>query len=301
MSEINENNQGISTSTPQNELTGDLLRKERITRRITVETIAKDLKINVKYIKALESNEYSALPADPYVRVYLKSLSKYLTLDSDEILKKFYKERGLSIEPSPKENSSRIVISMKRKEEPKSPLFVIAVIAIILLALFSFIVKKQGWLPTGSIISETTSTDTEFTETDDVSDTGALADSLIPVTPPGETDTNASSSEESSKVPIDTTNLIHLRLNVILDSVWVQVFCDGESWKNIIYRNDHREFAARDSFNVHVGNLAAVKFTFNGKKLPMVGNGVFAFKIDRSGAPVKLSLTRWKNTFKDRI
>ena len=67
---------------------GDILRKERITRRITVETIAKDLKLNVKYIKALEASEYEALPADPYVRVYLRSLAKYLTLDPEDILKK---------------------------------------------------------------------------------------------------------------------------------------------------------------------------------------------------------------------
>ena len=53
------------------DLVGDTLRKERITRRITVDTIAKDLKLNVKYIKALEGNDYKSLPADPYVRVYL--------------------------------------------------------------------------------------------------------------------------------------------------------------------------------------------------------------------------------------
>ena len=36
---------------------GDMLRKERLTRRITVETIAKDLKLNVNYIKALELSD----------------------------------------------------------------------------------------------------------------------------------------------------------------------------------------------------------------------------------------------------
>ena len=108
MSENNETD--LNASDLSRDRVGDILRKERITRRITVETIAKDLKLNVKYIKALEASEYEALPADPYVRVYLRSLAKYLSMDSEEILKKFYTERGMSIE---KETSSKISVSMK--------------------------------------------------------------------------------------------------------------------------------------------------------------------------------------------
>jgi cytoskeletal protein RodZ len=300
MSEKTEYNQDKNPVESQKDLVGDTLRKERITRRITVETIAKDLKINVKYIKALEANDYNALPADPYVRVYLKSLSKYLTLDSNEILKQFYKERGLTIEPSPKDTSTRIEISMKRKEESKNPLFIIAIILIILLAVFSFVAKKQGWLNAPPPTPSAQSVDEEFTDTESSADT-VLADSLIPVTPPQETDTPATVNDETSEIPLDTTNMIHLSLTVVKDSVWIQVFSDGASWKNIIYKNQSRQFAARDSFNIHVGNLAAVKFTFNGKRMPMLGRGVFAFKVDRSGAPKKWTLTKWNNVFKDRI
>jgi len=91
-----KNEKSVPAQNEREDRVGDILRKERITRRITVETIAKDLKLNVNYIKALESSEYELLPAEPYIRVYLKSLTKYLSLDSESILQQFHKERGIA-------------------------------------------------------------------------------------------------------------------------------------------------------------------------------------------------------------
>ena len=300
MSQEIENDQNGISGENTRDLVGDTLRKERITRRITVETIAKDLKLNVKYIKALESNDYNALPADPYVRVYLKSLAKYLSLDSEEVLRQFYKERGLNIEPSPKETGSRIHISMKQKEESKNPLLIIALILIVLLALFSFLAKKQGWLNAPplqtSIIS---ASDPEFESTSD--NDSLLADSLIPVTPPLASDTTKPETEKSAAIAVDTTNMMHFRLSVVKDSVWIQVFSDGESWKNVVFKNQSREFAARDSFNVHVGNASLVKFSLNGNDIQLGGKGVLAFKLDRNGLPLKWTLNKWNRVFKNRI
>ncbi|MBN1575367.1 MAG: DUF4115 domain-containing protein, partial [Chitinispirillaceae bacterium] len=260
-----------------------------------------DLKLNVKYIKALEANDYDDLPADPYVRVYLKSLAKYLTLDSEEILKKFYKERGMSIEPSPRESTGRIEISMKQKEESRNPLLIVAAVLIILLALFSFIAKKQGWLVAPpSMTPATAPSDTEFMETETPGDS-LLADSLIPVTPPQTADTPEPEKKITENIPVDTANMMHFSLTVVKDSVWIQVYSDGESWKNVVYKNQSRAFAARDSFNIHVGNIASVKFALNGKTLPFQGKGVMVFKIDRKGAPMKWTLTKWKSVFKDRL
>jgi len=122
---------------------GDLLRKERLTRRITIETIAKDLKLNVGYIKALEASEYEKLPADPYVRVYIKSLTKYLSLDSDTIMKEFYRERGM-IAAEETDTSNKIDISVKRQE--RNPTVVVVAALIVVLAIFAFIANRKGWL-----------------------------------------------------------------------------------------------------------------------------------------------------------
>ncbi|NLD98293.1 MAG: DUF4115 domain-containing protein [Fibrobacter sp.] len=273
---------------------GDILRKERITRRITVETIAKDLKLNVKYIKALEASEYEALPADPYVRVYLRSLAKYLTLDPEDILKKFYMERGMSFE---KTQTSKIVVSMKDKEEVKSPMLLIAVVMIIIFGGFAFFAQKQGWLSSTQFIVSPSDSSLVQSKIDSLNDS-LLDDSLFSGAPVQPADSQVAVTNDTLT---DTTLAMKMKFEIIGDSVWVQVFSDGKSWKNVVQKNQSREFYARDSFNVHVGNNPSVKFSFNGKPMRINGNGVVAFKIDKSGKPVIWSLPHWNLVFKDRI
>ncbi len=142
MSEENEPS-GQAKSEPQNERVGDILRKERITRRIALETIAKDLKLNVRYVRSLEANDYNDLPADPYIRG-LRSLAKYLLLDSEAILKKFYEERGIHDEKLRKGSDTQIAITMVEKEKKMSVKpWMIIVGVILLLALISLFANRK--------------------------------------------------------------------------------------------------------------------------------------------------------------
>ena len=171
---MSENNETDSMLRISRDRVGDILRKERITRRITVETIAKDLKLNVKYIKALEASEYEALPADPYVRVYLRSLAKYLSLDSEEILKNSiwngheYRKRNCF------QNFSK----HERKEETKSPMLITVLILIALLAGFSFLANKKGWISTTDYFFTESDTTLQITQ-DNLTDSLADDDSMF--------------------------------------------------------------------------------------------------------------------------
>lgn len=307
-------------SIPQKELVGDILRKERVTRRISVETIARDLKLNVKYIKALEANDYSSLPADPYVRVYLKSIAKYLSLNPDEIIKRFYKERGIEIE-EPKERQLATSGSYNPKvENSNKTLWIVAGIIIAILIVISLIGKKQGWLkaPEGPVELKTDSLDTEFKSGGSKSDS-TIEDSLIPLRPPFQDKIqeegmknevlktssplkkDSISSNFSSKKDSTTQNQMILVISVIKDSVWLQVFSDGVSWKNIVYKNQNRVFSAKDSFNIHVGNVSAIKASLNNKLLVLEGKGVGVYKIDNNGKVYKRTLAEWNTVFKDRM
>lgn len=303
MSQNSENDQDTPQTDAARDLVGDILRKERITRRITVDTIAKDLKLNVKYIKSLESNEYDQLPADPYVRVYLKSLAKYLSLDSDAILKQFYQERGLTSDTPHDDKDKKIKISMQHKEESHSPMIAVAIVIIALLALLSMIAKKQGWIanPTINTLTTPAPDDDEFSSSDALNGT-TMVDSLIPAPPPIPADTDAVVSDSSNAVAnADTTKKLSLRFDIIKDSVWVQVYSDGQSWKNVVTKRKNRHFSANDSFNIHVGNNELIKYTLNGKRFRMRGTGVMVFKIDHTGKPTVWTLSKWNSIFKNRM
>lgn len=314
------NNNATDGGNAQKELIGDVLRKERVTRRINIETIARDLKLNVKYIKALESNDYSSLPADPYVRVYLKSIAKYLSLNPDDIIKRFYKERGIDIEERNEKSEIGNVNSGTKVGGRRISLWIIVGVVITILIFISLLGKKQGWLrtPEGPLPIKGDSIDSEFKNGGSDSDS-VIEDSLIPIQPPIQDDVKKEESELSkgaapsikkkdslntpSTLTKDTTKQgkpMNLVISVIKDSVWIQVFSDGVSWRNIIYKNHHRMFTAKDSFNIHVGNVSAIKASLNGKLIALEGKDVGIYKIDRNGNVYKKTLAEWDATLNNR-
>jgi cytoskeletal protein RodZ len=307
---------------PAGDRVGDILRKERITRRIALETIAKDLKLNVKYIKSLEANDYSDLPADPYIRVYFRSIAKYLLLDPEEILKRFYEERGVPAEAYKKD--SKLTISLVENKRTFKP-WMLIVSAIAVLAIFSFIVNKSGAGPSGATdqSGEKASVKKQHADAEGRNIAGASGDSaedsligalishnepamataagaaLAAVSPPAASPPPAEKKETAGTV--DAGKPLTLEVRAVKDSVWVQIFSDGQSWKRYMYANQSKRFTARDSFNVHVGNNSILRYTFNNKPLAVHANDVAVFKLSRSGPnPEMWNLSKWAGVFKNR-
>lgn len=129
---------------PHKERVGEILRRERERRQLSIEAVAKKLRLNAKYIESLESNRYNQLPGDTYIRVYLRSLSSFLSLNAEEIFRRFFEERGVTgVDTLRKDSSTKINIAAQEEKKPNTALFVtVAVIA--LLVIFSVIVNRQG-------------------------------------------------------------------------------------------------------------------------------------------------------------
>ncbi|MBD3390564.1 MAG: hypothetical protein GF418_00970 [Chitinivibrionales bacterium] len=303
----NGSENGTQHEAPQQqpaEKVGDILRKERVTRRITVETIAKDLKLNAAYIKALEASDYDRLPADPYVRVYLRSIAGYLGLEPEHILRTFYEERGVRVPTYNEERATKLTITVKKDRGSRVPWIVVGVIVAVL-AMLSYIANRAGWLSTAGPSPTTVQEPPAEPGESAPADSFPAADEEIADSLEADTLEPAADAEEAPSPPpeaSDARDTMRLTLSVTKDSVWAQVFSDGESWRNFIYAGSPRSFTAVDSFNVHVGHHARVRYTLNGSRLTVkkAPKGVAVFKIDRDGATV-WSLPTWNRVFKGRL
>lgn len=71
------------------ELVAHELKKARQEKEISFFKAAKDTKINIKYIEALESGDFERIPKGVYRRNFLREYSDYLGVDSREILKTY--------------------------------------------------------------------------------------------------------------------------------------------------------------------------------------------------------------------
>ncbi len=70
---------------------GLTLQQARQKRRLKLETIGKKTKISIRYLKALEAEDWDAFPAPTYVQAFLRNYANFLNLDSDELVREYKK------------------------------------------------------------------------------------------------------------------------------------------------------------------------------------------------------------------
>ncbi|MCB1160795.1 MAG: helix-turn-helix domain-containing protein, partial [Leptospiraceae bacterium] len=72
---------------------GQILREAREERRLTVRDVSKDTNIAIKFILALENEDYSQFPAETFAMGFLKTYSDYLKLDTAFIMNMYRGEK----------------------------------------------------------------------------------------------------------------------------------------------------------------------------------------------------------------
>ncbi|WII72757.1 helix-turn-helix domain-containing protein [Bdellovibrio sp. 22V] len=80
--------------------TGEILKKAREEKGLSLNEIGLSLKINSKVLKAIEEGDDAHLPAKTFLRGFVQSYANFLHLDSDKVLEVFYEEMG-STKPKP--------------------------------------------------------------------------------------------------------------------------------------------------------------------------------------------------------
>ncbi|MGH9430801.1 MAG: helix-turn-helix domain-containing protein [Terriglobia bacterium] len=86
---------------------GENLRREREMRGVTLREISDSTKISVRFLDALESDEFSKLPGGIFTRSFLRSYANYLGLDPEQVLAEFQ----VAAPPKHDEDFSRIGVS----------------------------------------------------------------------------------------------------------------------------------------------------------------------------------------------
>ncbi|WP_415061738.1 helix-turn-helix domain-containing protein [Bdellovibrio sp.] len=80
--------------------TGEILKKAREEKGLSLHEIGLSLKINSKVLKAIEEGDDAHLPAKTFLRGFVQSYANFLHLDSEKVLAVFYEEMG-STKPKP--------------------------------------------------------------------------------------------------------------------------------------------------------------------------------------------------------
>lgn len=122
---------------------GEYIKTGRLKKRISRDVLSKNLKIKKDFIKAIESNEWDALPEYPVVLGFVKRISKYLIINENQsmaLLRRDYPPKVLDINPK-KDRRDRFVLG------PRFTFGLMVVLIVVLIFTYLGIQYKNYLMP----------------------------------------------------------------------------------------------------------------------------------------------------------
>jgi len=109
---------------------GEKLKTAREEKALSIEQISRETNISVRYLEALESENFNVFPGEPYLIGFLRNYSLYLELDVQKVISLY---RALRIQEQP------VPVEQLLKTPPKIPGFLFPMLIILV------ILGLSGW------------------------------------------------------------------------------------------------------------------------------------------------------------
>jgi hypothetical protein len=123
---------------------GPTLREARSRRKLDLPEVEGAIKIRVRYLQAIENEEWDALPGGAYTRGFIRTYASYLGLDGDRLVDDY---RGLAGPPGGERVPSRVEpvpTGMRRSGSPLTGRVLVAVVCVGLAAVVAGIALIGG-------------------------------------------------------------------------------------------------------------------------------------------------------------
>ncbi|MDI6800435.1 MAG: DUF4115 domain-containing protein [Thermodesulfovibrionales bacterium] len=246
---------------------GGLIKKRREELGWAIEDIAAQTCINKYYLKAIEAEDFSKLPAEVYARGYIITCAKFLGIPHEQALSEYEKyllakeegnERNLDSKPEDIQSS----LSFPRKHLKRvvwlAPVFLV-------FAVYLAVSQQRHPVPVAKMpepippISNVQKTDKNILPDSSIENKGITVEQAV--------------SNGTSQAPDMVMNKKH-RLDVVAtDKVWLQVIIDGTDKKEaLLKKGESAIYSASESFNILIGNAGGIKLIYDGKEIENVGS-----------------------------
>lgn len=138
---------------------GPALRRARELRGLTLDEAARDTKLRVEQLDALEREEFDVLPGEVYVRASLRTYATYLGLDADELTGQ-YARVVEPVEPAPppgKLGRVERMIAASRIRDNQRFLLVAALSILLVMLAFGLLARGTAAPPAADLPAQTAS------------------------------------------------------------------------------------------------------------------------------------------------
>ena len=236
------------------------LKEARELKKITLHQIANKIKIDIKFLQAIEEAKFDILP-ELYIRAFIKEYAHTVDLDPEEVIKKFdsahlgkteekiFHEVTKEIKEKPATKELDTTEGKSADEQTKQSAkklnfnynIGLAVTFLVLILVYFLLIKESS----PEIITE--ESNNESLEEDKPAyeiDTPKVAMNYVPV-----------------------SDSLQLRINT-LNRVWIKVLSDKNiRYEGMVNANSRLIYNAFKEFRVVVGNAGSVNLALNGKPI----------------------------------
>lgn len=262
---------------------GENLQREREMRGVTLQEISAATKISVRFLEALEKEQFGKLPGGIFNRSFVRAYAKYLGLDEEHVVAEFQ----LAANPRGDVDLGRVAAQRPRPAQEKSrgPWLAILLSVLMLTGGYAVYHYSRGRASPGEA------------EAGIGSPSDATTQAAPPAMPGGEAAStesqtsgdSLSSSTETQALSQEAVPVPSVEEGLVLqiaatERTWVAVDADGKTTlQRVLDPNEIQTLRAKESFDITTGNAQGIILTLNGETLKPLG---------RRGEVKTLHLTR---------
>jgi cytoskeleton protein RodZ len=262
---------------------GSLLKRERGKKGLSLDQLSQITRLRKYYLEALEDEKWDNLPSPVYIKGFIRSYAQGVGIDANEAIS-LYEHIAPAEEKVPKP------LAVLREPKSKIPYFIIALIAVLVFGIYTFLDFKDLFPPDPepTVQEEKRPQPASKQETyiaDHAQESGlrqadsperAQADNYIqdipykkaviaqPAVPPKPV-------VQSSDLPLPVSDGLVLT-GIVNMSTYIKIYMDDNPPKEYIFKPGSRpQWIAREGFFLVVGNAAGIEFDFNGKRTTGLG------------------------------
>ena len=138
---------------------GSALRRARELRALTLDQAARDTRLRIEQLDALEREEFDVLPGEVYVRASLRTYANYLGMDADEVAGAYARgaEAPKPVPPPAKMGRVERLIAASRIRDNQRFLLVSALSILLILLAFGLLTRGAAAPPTADVPTDTVS------------------------------------------------------------------------------------------------------------------------------------------------
>jgi len=263
---------------------GENLQREREMRGVTLQEISAATKISVRFLQALEAEEFTKLPGGVFTRSFIRAYAKYLGLDEDRVLAEYQ----LVAQPRADVDLSRLVASNPdaRRQASRGPILTLVLAVVLVGGGYGIFWYSRRATEPPREASPPAQVPAPAVSTPAAGQTSAPAPAPESAQPAAEktsatgpTAVGPGAPTATSQTPagLDSTITGVAEGGLVLqvaatERAWVAVDADGKTvLQRVLNPSEIQTLKAKESFDVTTGNAQGIILTLNGETLKPMG------------------------------